>query len=134
MYANFNKYDNKGRRLSIFGVEENENGVVRTYVFTCSKCDQFSKRKAWQLFENYTKSLNEEYLDENDEVPVVTVEKVDIVDNKPKKTFINWCNENFYQLKSTNVNYTRIFVENKNGQRTILKDSKPFSSKLSLKW
>lgn len=134
MYANFNRYDNKGRRLSLFA--EEENNKLKIYVITCSKSDQFCKKDGWwylELHQRYLAGVIQEDDLEELFVPHPQVFEIDVIDNKPKKTFINWCNENFYFLKEKQVRYNRWWVENKNGIRVHVKDSPLCSNKLS-KW
>lgn len=48
---NYQMYDKKGRRLSIFG--EYLYGQLNIVIFTCSKADVFSKKEAKNLFAQY---------------------------------------------------------------------------------
>lgn len=61
MYANHRLYDEKGRRLAIFGQEIDNK--LEIFVLTCSKHDSFNKRLATEVYNKY---LNGEPL----EVPV----------------------------------------------------------------
>jgi hypothetical protein len=129
IFANFQKYDEKGRRVNLFA--QQENGKLTISYFLCSKQDQFSKARGWVMYLNYLNSLIGPNHPGHAAVPKVTQVIIDVVDNKPKKTFLNWCNDNFYHLRDRTVRYNRFYLENKQGKRIILKD-KPMFDKLSM--
>lgn len=105
-YRTFRFYDEKGRRLSIFAVPSSfhmplpdDDSVelgklvdgLTIYVFTCSKKDTFSKKKARQLYEDYITTPETEL--SHPEIYIIPIQ-----DNKPKWSFLIWCRENFFKL------------------------------------
>lgn len=99
-------YDNKHRRLSIFG-EVKENEILISY-FPCSKSDNFSKAEAVEAYEKgyitrYSKRIDfEEWsprplitqIPYQIEVNNITHLKIPLID-KPTSTFIQFCRDNF---------------------------------------
>lgn len=122
IFANFQKYNEKGQRMNIF-CEVHEDGLIVTY-FPCSKYDQFSKHTGWKLYTEFKGG-------DLSNLHKWSCRTISVVDNKPKKTFLNWCNDNFYHLRDRTVRYNRFFLENKHGKRIILKD-KPMFDKMSM--
>lgn len=96
-FVHFRKRDKKGRRLAIFARAVSQIGEfdkeipppdsLEILVFTCSLDDQFSKKKGYELYDQFGKNN-----------PNVHPERflIPIVDNKPLKSFINWANDTFY--------------------------------------
>lgn len=128
MYANFNKFDNKCRRLAIFAEPYNEtltDSISHLFitVITCSKSDQFSKKKAWELFKHHNDLLKGEVANDFKRPVNPYFNMLKIVDNKPKRTFINWCNENYYYKGDYPVIYDRVVLV-KGDEQIILKDRK----------
>ena len=81
-YKTFKFYDNQGRRLSIYGVDNKETKEIQITVIHCSKHDTFIKKEGDRLFrtgehkpETYTLPYSE----------------------KPKKAFLHFC-RNQYNL------------------------------------
>lgn len=99
-YRTFQFYDEEGRRLSIFGVvtdmefvEGDKEVLVPTlviHVFTCSKRDTFSRKRAIELFRDYQETPETEL--SHPELFIVPIK-----DQKPKWTFLMWCKKNFYK-------------------------------------
>jgi hypothetical protein len=128
IFANFQKYDERGRRINIFAVEDDfVVGHLKIVYFPCSNRDQFSKNKGWELYNNYRSfvDLSEGLHRSSEVIPLVTVLFVEIDDNKPKKTFLNWCNDNFYQKRDTveRRNHEIEYLINKEKNIIIIKDS-----------
>jgi hypothetical protein len=127
VFANFKKYNEKGQRMNIFAVVH-DNDIIITY-FPCSKKDQFCKEIGWELWELYfddTMGIEEMKLVSNAVIP--------IVDGKPKKTFLNWCNENFLQPQDTidwRSHYVK-YLKTNEGKLIILAD-RPIVKKLSMR-
>lgn len=93
LFITYKFYDDKKRRLSIFGEYFPANGVIEIAVFTCSNKDHFSKKTAREAFELLCHSVTECH--NGHFHPMLSI--IDVVDNKPGKTFINWCDEHFYK-------------------------------------
>lgn len=123
-FANFQKYNEKGQRMNLFA-EVNGDEIVIIY-FPCSTKDQFSKSTAWEMYVNYcTKCV---------EIKSLTLTIIPVVENKPKKTFLNWCNENFYHMEDEiEHRYHEVeYLINKEKNKIVIKD-KPYVNKLSRK-
>lgn len=130
-YATYKFYDEKGRRLAIFGrlvsdgaIEKQEGGVTFTnlhlqiYVVTCSNKDRFNKRKANLIFNGRSAGESEkgEFL--------VALEDA----GKPKWTFIKWCEDNYY--KPTKVTFEfegKVLVKGKGDDADCLDGIEPVS-------
>lgn len=88
MFVNFKKRDKKGRRLSIFAeIVFNQLFIL---VFTCSPEDNFSRKTGYWLYERWKSGGDPD-------VAKPISKGVIIVDEKPLKTFINWCNDTYYE-------------------------------------
>jgi len=95
MYANFNRYDNKGRRLSLFA--EEENNKLKIYVTPALNQISFVRKM------DGVSGTSSEYLagdiQENDLeelfVPHPQVFEIAVIDNKPKKTLSIGVMKNF---------------------------------------
>jgi len=98
-------YDHRKRRLGIFGVPivafgEFEEGStqkipthLRVVVFTCSKKDIFSKQRVRKYFEIYTTRSEEQAPEMLKPFDFI----IPIEDNKPKQTFLNYCEQNYFK-------------------------------------
>lgn len=86
-FVNYKLYDEKKRRVAVFG-EEIKN-IIRIRAYTCSRHDQFSKQKARQAY----------YIGAIDAKPVhPMVIDLPIYQGKTAKfTFIEFCRANFYR-------------------------------------
>lgn len=93
MYRAFTFYDSRGRRLAIFG-EHTITGKIRISIITCSKDDNFSKKKAVRLYEQniYPGEPNEVCTIENMVIPIEDP-------LKPGKSFHNFLNKNFWRRR-----------------------------------
>jgi len=131
IFANFQKYDEKGRRLNIFAIDDNQApNSLKVVYFPCSKADQFSKARGWELYANHN-ALMGGVLVPMEETPKAVIKYIEIIDNKPKKSFLNWCNENFFSRKFKFVTYRRETLRNDAGKVIRVKDS-PIENKFSL--
>lgn len=105
MWTTYKFYDEKGRRLTIVGrvvcdaAIEQEDGTIKfeneqldIQIVTCSKKDEFSK-KAVKAF---VKTLEEGGNGDNLGFKVLNI-TIPIKDNKPKFTFISWCQDTYYK-------------------------------------
>ena len=114
-YRTYQFYDVQARRLAIFG--EYTGHLIKYYVFTCSRKDQFSKNTALALFEDYKsgRNLAESY-------PVVFT--VPVLNNKPGKTFIDFLNQSFLRKHTiASVFAEEVLLDNK-GNVTKINKSK----------
>jgi len=117
MYANFNRYNDQGERMNIF-CEPEVDGTLSIIFFPCSKKDQFSKKVAWEFCKIWKMGGM---------VNNATRLSISVMDNKPKKTFLNWCNSVFNKLEVT-IDWRKhevTYVKNKFGNIVVLKD-KPY--------
>lgn len=87
-YSTFKFYDDRERRLSIFGEVAGDTLLIT--VITCSNKDIFSKKVGRALYENFTAGAD------NKEVHPQTF-VTEIKDSKPKQSFLQWCKENYYR-------------------------------------
>jgi len=87
-YITYKFYNNKGNRLAIKA--EEYNGRLLFSVVACSKQDQFSKRVARAAFSDNFEG--ETYHPEKFSIP--------IKDGKGGKTFIDYCNQNYFRLRT----------------------------------
>ena len=96
IHKTFSFYDKKGRRLSIFG--EVVDNKINITIIPCSKHDKFYKDKANILF-NTIGAYKELHI-------------IPIIDNKSMKSFINWCETNFYRLSTRTALFKRDILIN----------------------
>lgn len=98
IYSNLKRFDNKGRRLSIFATSKDGNQTLDIYVQVCSKKDQFKKEytrsRANFYFSEGEISFKAEFPDDHPQIFNIVVEE-----GKPKITFLNWCRTNFQKIK-----------------------------------
>jgi len=98
IYSNLKRFDNKGRRLSIFATSKDGNQTLDIYVQVCSKKDQFKKEytrsRANFYFSEGEISFKAEFPDDHPQIFNIMVEE-----GKPKITFLNWCRTNFQKIK-----------------------------------
>lgn len=108
-HTNLRRYDEKGRRLSIFA--QQSGNELRVYVQTCSSKDQFRKSYARGLSQFYFKhgeqKFKENFPNEHPRFYTILVEE-----NKPKITFLNWCKTNFRKVKETILDNQKIIQRN----------------------
>lgn len=91
-WSNFIRYDKSGRRLSIFCDILNEKELIIT-VIPCAKKDVFSKKDGIAYFK------------EGKGVKHI----VPIIEDKPIKTFMNWCKENYYRKTIYEFNFNKMW-------------------------
>jgi hypothetical protein len=90
-YCNFQKYNSRGDRMAIFGTVAGE--IINIVIFRCAVQDQFSKKRARQVFEEYRKGNT--LVDEIQYHPSTSL--VSIEENRPKSTFQKFCHVNYYR-------------------------------------
>lgn len=97
VYSNFKKYDERGRRVAIFGWLYNEGKSMGVTVITCSTEDQFCKKTAKEAYKDWMACLAEgqggEYSGKFHPLNGVVLE---FDPEKPLKSFIQWCNKHYY--------------------------------------
>lgn len=108
-YVTYKFYDEKERRLAIFAVPSlmageyedvdtpKEWNALLLFVIPCSKKDTFSKAKAKELFEENWSLKTQGF----EGIKGVTELLIPIENNKPKFTFIKWCEDNYYKYIPT---------------------------------
>jgi len=121
IYANFKKYDYNGNRLAIFGVPILGIGKMEIFVLKCSKKDQFNKNLAWQVYASPNHNLNGKQYH-----PMMY--KIDINEEFPKKTFIEYIKTNFY----SKVRYTFRTRSNSRINTQSIKSNKNFINLITL--
>jgi hypothetical protein len=90
-------FDDRGRRLSIFARPATDDAgkeYLHAYVITCSKKDTFSKSRAKGIFEGRSKKIENTRGEEF---------RINIIDKKPKWSFINWCKDKYFKLEKATV-------------------------------
>lgn len=111
MMITYKFYDNRGRRLAIFGYPM--RGYIQAYIITCSNKDKFCKRNARTAIENYLSEKKPHFLEWDKPVlvhPIVV--SIPIHDNKPQQSFIEWCHKNYYyKTWSTVVSVKEVLVK-----------------------
>lgn len=80
LYRSYKYYDDKGRRLAIFGYKS--DNVMKMMVITCSKKDQFTKSIARSLYTEFQEKKS--FID----APISS-------ESTPGVTFDTWCRTNF---------------------------------------
>lgn len=86
LYANFQLYNERKKRVSIFG--EESNGVINITVIPCAKGDTFSKKEARRLYEEIQKDPNY--------IKGYGIFQIKVPNGeKPKNAFLAWCDNNF---------------------------------------
>lgn len=100
-YSNFRCFTEKRERLSIFGRKVEEG--LEIYIQKCSREDKF--RKDYSIFGYsmlYLRNGNLKGLNELGQHPTVFTVPIE-EGNTPKYTFIKYCKDNFFQLKTKTV-------------------------------
>ena len=111
MYKTFKYYDDNGRRLSIMGeiIKSPIGDLILMTVIRCSKEDNFNKTVAIEI---YTAIKEGRYFDYSE----VTIS---ILDNKPGKSFIDWCESNLYKEKLEYRVFTRKILTRRGKEKTL---------------
>ncbi len=105
-FSNLRLYNEKGKRVAIFGrVVPGLTDVPRLEMFelTCSKKDSFSKKFAHKTYQVYLKKGLESVINQGFH-PEVYLEDVENI-SKPKWSFLRLCNNKFYHIKYWLVPY-----------------------------
>lgn len=104
-YVTYRFFDERGRRLAIFGVPVDKAITfgqqplgetpthIKVTVITCSKKDTFSKRIAKEMFDN-TRHLDK-FGNSPEAHPLTLI--IPMEENKPKWSFLNWCQNTYYK-------------------------------------
>lgn len=108
-YSNFQRFDNKGNRLSLFGREK--DGMLEVFVLKCSKNDRFFKNTAKSVYETWFDIDNEENWKKwlksfHPKIELIVIENGDTA----KYTFKKYC-ELYYKK------HTAILVDNGGGSK-----------------
>lgn len=106
----FKYYDDKKRRLSIFAEKQEDNNLCIT-IIPCSRKDVFKKQISIDLFNNI--SLGKV---ENKSFYQVVIP---IIENKPGKTFIDWCEHHCYKSRRLYGVFHREVLTNKNNNNLV---------------
>lgn len=125
-YRTYCFYDARTRRVAIFAkaVGEGDLQYLQIYVVTCSAKDRFSKKKANLIYNGR---------DKGDSVKGYFT--TDVVDGNPKKSFIRWCEANYYKLVDATFEVeAKVYVKDERGEEPdfleeicFVKDFKPKS-------
>lgn len=90
MWTTYRFYDEKGRRLAIFAEDFGQGKELKITIITCSQKDQFSKVRAKKLFEKC-------HIDPAACACHPTIIRIPVINDKPKWTFIHWCQDNYFK-------------------------------------
>lgn len=89
-FSNFRRYNAKGQRLAIFCRKVEAQKDMEIFILRCSRKDIFSKKVAKDVYERYVNTgVTADYHPQ--------VFNLLIDNNKPKYTFLRWCNNNTYK-------------------------------------
>ena len=91
-YSNFQRFDNKGNRLSILGREK--DGMLEVFVLKCHKNDKFYKVFAAYRYDRYIRNLK--IPDIHPKIELIVIENGDT----GKYTFKKYC-ELYYKKQTT---------------------------------
>ncbi len=93
----FKFFTNKYEQLSIFGVHSNNRLLI--YIIKCSTNDEFSKEKAYELFNEYMSYR------EGDEIAGCkpTIYEISATKETYRKQFIQFCRQNFFVKETTEI-------------------------------
>ncbi len=100
-YVTYKFYDEKSRRLTIFGTKKEDKLQIVT--ITCSSKDYFSKKRAKALFDAWIYSEANAPLASPIIVPHPVVVEIPIEDEKPKFTFMNYCKSTYKRITSKEI-------------------------------
>lgn len=89
-YLTYKFYDQKGRRLAIMGNVQ-DSGRIDIIVITCSKKDDFNKSVVRQALLNISNIGKAEIEEQEVHPQFFTINTTE----RPKFTFIKWCQENY---------------------------------------
>lgn len=88
-YSTFVFYDERGRRLSIFG-EDNGDNTMDITVIPCALKDEFTKKIGRKMYEDGTWKGGE-------------MHTIEFEEGFPRKSFMNFCRKNYFQVSKTFV-------------------------------
>lgn len=91
VYASFQHYDHKGRRLSIFGTPFPDGSGMEIRIITCSKADNFIKWIGWQLYNHSI--ANPGVMNK------ICTPEIETVPFTKKHEFLKYCNQRFYKIQ-----------------------------------
>lgn len=90
-YCNFQKYNERGDRMAIFGTVAGD--IINLVIFRCSVTDQFSKKRARKVFEEYRKGNTK--VDDIQYHP--STRMISVEEGRPKSSFQKFCHVNYYK-------------------------------------
>lgn len=90
IYASYNWYDKKGRRLAVFCRYIDAN-TAEIFTLACSKVDQFSKKYSKQEYTDYL-----QFGATKNSKPTVYIVNISPVEIREIKFLQNYCKNNFY--------------------------------------
>lgn len=111
-YVTYKFHDTKGRRLAIFAVPSYREGLyqgvslreqmpfnlLKIFIITCSKKDTFSKARARNMFAEFMQFKMQGF---TGSYAHPTEIQIDVKDDKPKFTFLRWCEDNYFKYIPT---------------------------------
>ena len=99
-YSNFQRFDHKGSRLSIFGTEK--EGMLQVFILKCSTKDLFFKKLSKDLYEYFyeknIKNFNKLFPEYHPVIHNIVIEE----GNTAKYTFELFCNL-YYKKYTTRI-------------------------------
>ncbi len=124
-FANHKLYDNKGRRLAIFGRYLLENKEMEIFVLACSKQDSFSKKLATEV---YNKWITEKFFTQRKYHP--TIYKINIINEaKSKNEFLKHCNEDFCSAYPELGIVKNLYLNRKDADKLLIKYEKEYDNR-----
>lgn len=121
-YSNMCRYNAKGQRVAVFG--KIDGTQLNISVITCSKKDQFSRKEAHRMYQEY---INGNLKQEPVAHPLTITHNMENP-AMPKKEFLTWVNRNYYRVmrdhffvKGTVIKTVIEEYEGKYGGRIIVK-------------
>lgn len=92
-YVTYKFYDDKDRRLSIFGKYDEENKTMGIHVITCSKKDSFNKEFAREQYKLMTSDILSNFICKPE------IYNIPVTNGKPKATFLDFCKSKYHRKR-----------------------------------
>lgn len=116
-YSNLRLYNEKGKRVAVFGRLIGGGDTIEIFELTCSKKDAFSKKFAHKTYEVFLKKGLEGVINQGFHPEVYLEDVADIT--RPKWSFLRHCNNKFYHMKEWRMPFfgeaigSEIFITNR---------------------
>lgn len=109
-FKTYSFYTKKKQRVAAFATRIQGENILHIGIFICSRKDHFSKTISDMVYHNWVVAGYPETVSITNTPGVVyhpIVEKIPIIDNKPKKTFLEWMKANYYKMDYQRFQYTQ---------------------------